>query len=446
MITLAPKQQQAVDKLVRVLSSHAAAGNWSRTGTGKTLMNLSVAGELGWAPLIVAPLAAHAAWKKWSRELGVPILDVVNCEKLRTGKTPWASIRPNPTGRGDPSFVWNLAPRGSARPNIVLWDEIHRGLTGANTVTGRMAATLRPQKISVVLASATPFSSPLNARASGYLFQLHNWSAASFFSWCRAHGCRPSPFHRGLTFDPGSASGKFHMERINTAIRDRCVALQIEDIAHLFPDGNIVEPKLIQLSERDETEARRIYEEMDERLKKAEYSTALEEKLRARQRCELLKVPALAELVQDAVEEGENVFVALGFRDSVDRLMDVLRENGMTSAVCFHGGLSDTARMAARNMFQEDLARVFVATIQAGGESIDLHQHLPGQRPRTSLICPTYSASQLVQALGRIKRANMITPVVQRIVLCAGTIEERIAANIQAKIAAIDTLTDADLE
>lgn len=442
-VELLPPQRKAVDRKHAAFKLGPVTGDWSETGTGKTIMNLFFAAELGLPSLVVAPIAAQATWRRWAAEIGILLLDVVNVEKLRSGKTPWVKVK----GAGKQAvYEWQLGPAGSADANLILWDEIHRGLLGADSQTARMAAMLRPQGIYTALMSATPFNSPLNARALGYLFRLHNWSASSFYSWCRAHGCTHSPWHSGMEFNVEGAAAKAHLARINAALRDRCVRLTVrEDMAQFFPEGNVVEPYLVKLNERDEEEARRIYAEMDAEVKKEVHANMLVAQTRARQRCELLKIPAMAEMVQDEVEAGNNVFVCMGYLDSVDAMVAELHRIGIRAVVTIKGGDSAKERQLAQDLFQSDLVSVLVSS-PAGGESISLHQTRKDQKPRASLISPTYSASQLVQSLGRIKRTGMLDPVVQRIVLCAGTIEERVARRLEAKSRAIETITDSDLE
>lgn len=439
MIQLYEPQQKAVEKLARVLQEGNIAGNWSKTGTGKTLMSLELARNLKLTPLIVAPLAAHATWHRWSKELDVPVLDVINCEKLRTGKTPWVAVNGKSTKA---TFRWTLDPD----KHMVIWDELHKGLSGAKTITGKMAAMLRPQGIKTLMASATPFNSPLNARALGYLFRLHNWNTGSFFRWCREHGCKASPFHSGLEFPVHSAHAQVELRKINQRIRNRCVTLTPDDLGNYFPEGCIIEPYLIQLRDRDEKEVKKIYDEMESALKEKEHSNPMITMLRARQRCELYKVPALAEMVMDLIEEGYNIFVSFNFCDTVSRFVEELSNvHNLHKVVQLTGSMKNIDRENSVNLFNADMARVMVAS-PAGGESISLHQSDDGMNPRTSLISPGYSASQLIQALGRIKRAGMVSPVVQRIVLCANTIEERVARKLEAKTNAIETLVDSDLE
>lgn len=438
MTELYPPQKAAVEKLVGALRRLDAVGNWSTMGTGKTLMSLCLAREIGLAPLVVAPIAAKGAWTTWAEDLGIPILGVVNAERLKTGKTPWVSV----SGKGKAAaYRWNL----SRAANMVIIDEIHRGLSGQKTQMGSMCAMLRPQGIKTLLCSATPFASPLNLRTAGYLMRLHDFSAVSFFGFCRRHGCRPSPFHRGLDFPVGSRLSKVHLQRINEFLQDRTVRLTVDDLAEYFSD-NVVEPTLISLADRDQEEAKAIYAQMDEAVRKTN-ANPLVELTRARQRVELLAVPAIGDMVEDALSEGLSVYVAQGFKESVRRLEDYLRAKGIDDLAVLTGDTKPADRQEAERAFQADEKRCFVATIEAGGMSISLHQLRPEQRQRTSIIRPNFKADCLTQSLGRIHRAGgkMPHPVVQRIVMCANTIEERVYRRLMAKIDNINTLTDSDL-
>ena len=442
MIELYPPQKAAVARLAAALRKYPAALNASATGTGKTVMGLALAEEIAATPLVVAPLAAHATWSHWSRELGVPVVGILNPEALRTGKTPWVSVSKDGKQR---NYRWNLVPGSEGRPgHVVLWDEMHRGLMGVDTQLGRMAATLVPQKIPLLLMSATPFASPLNMRSAGYALGLHNYSLASFYDFCRRHGCRASHFHRGLEFNAESRLAQEHLRRINEFLQDRMVKLSVEDLKEFFGE-NVVEPTLINLEERDRAEVEAVYAEMADEVKKRAHANPLVEMLRARQRAELLSVPAVADMVEDSVNEGLSVFVAQSFKDSVRSLVELLAAKGIRDAVSVTGDSRPDHRVETVDAFQMDRARVLVGTIGAGGMSISLHRLSEERRPRTSILRPSYRADELTQALGRIYRAGMVGSVVQRIVLCAGTVEEKVYRRLMAKCRNIQTLTDADL-
>ena len=82
--------------------------------------------------------------------------------------------------------------------------------------------------------------------------------------------------------------------------------------------------------------------------------------------------------------------------------------------------------------FQDNKTRIIILNIKAGGVGISLHD-IAGGHPRVSLISPTWSSLDLVQALGRIHRAGGKTKSLQRIIYTADTVEERIADKLKIK-------------
>ncbi len=440
MTELFDKQQQANDKLRRALEEYNCVLNASSTGTGKSLMCLFLAKSLGLTPLVVAPLAAHSTWRRWSEELNIPVLGIVNVERLRTGKTEWVSM----TGKGkQKSYTWNL---DRARHMVIL-DEAHKGITGAKTETGKMVSMLRPFGIKTVLATATPPANPLNLRNIGYLLGQHSFNTSDFYNWCRRHGCTPNRFGPPgtLEFKYDSPNAKRHLERINQAIADRMVKLTIDDLSEYF-EGNMVEPILVDLSQRDTEEIQQIYSELSEEIKRKEHANPLVATLRSRQRVEALKSPVLAEMIADSLEEGYSVFVAVSFRDTIQRIKECLtKDHGVEGIVEVHGDQSAEERNTMVQLFQSDLCTVLIATAGSGGISVSLHNTEDHQRPRTSIITPSNSVSEFIQVLGRIHRAGGKTAVLQRIVCAAGTVESKIAKRLEQKIHALNTLTDSDL-
>jgi superfamily II DNA or RNA helicase len=63
-----------------------------------------------------------------------------------------------------------------------------------------------------------------------------------------------------------------------------------------------------------------------------------------------------------------------------------------------------------------------------------------------ALICPTFSATELKQALGRIHRAGGRSKSVQKIIFTAGTIEEKICETVRRKLGNLELLNDGDLQ
>ena len=85
-----------------------------------------------------------------------------------------------------------------------------------------------------------------------------------------------------------------------------------------------------------------------------------------------------------------------------------------------------------------------IANLAAGNLGVSLHD-LHGGFPRFSLINPSWSAVNVLQALGRIHRAEGKSPCKQRIMYASGTIEDRICENVQAKLNNLSALNDGDL-
>ena len=153
---------------------------------------------------------------------------------------------------------------------------------------------------------------------------------------------------------------------------------------------------------------------------------------------EYLKVPLLADLTSDAIEDGKSVVIFTNYTETLMKLTAKLRCPGI------YGAQPISERQKIIDDFQSDKIRVVVVNIAAGGAGISLHD-INGAFPRLALLCPTYNATDLKQALGRVHRAGGKSKSIQRLVYAAGTVEENVAKSVNQKIAAISALNDGDL-
>ena len=85
-----------------------------------------------------------------------------------------------------------------------------------------------------------------------------------------------------------------------------------------------------------------------------------------------------------------------------------------------------------------------LANLAAGGQSISLHD-LNGKYARAAIINPSYSAVNLLQALGRIHRQGGLTKCLQYLIYASGTREERMCYKVQYKLNNLSILNDGDL-
>ena len=189
-----------------------------------------------------------------------------------------------------------------------------------------------------------------------------------------------------------------------------------------------------------------IYEEMHEAIaileaskRKDKGSCILTEILRARQKVELLKVPTLVQMVDDARDEGMAVVVIVNFQQTVDEIAKKLRTvNTIT------GQDKMEHRMRLIDRFNADDEDIVVLNIKAGGLGIDLHGTAQGKH-RMVLISPTYSGIDLKQALGRCHRAGGARSI-QKIVWAAGTLEETVCDRVRERLQRVSILNDDQLD
>jgi SNF2 family DNA or RNA helicase len=168
--------------------------------------------------------------------------------------------------------------------------------------------------------------------------------------------------------------------------------------------------------------------------------------LAARQKIELLKVPLFVELIEDAYDEGNSVVCFVNFTRTWEAISVKLkhRKDFKDLIGYIHGGQKDKDRERDIADFMADRKRIILANQGAGGVAIDLHD-LNGNFPRVSILSPTFSAIQLLQAMGRIDRFGALTECFQILAYVAGTIEERACHKVQGKLDNLSMLNDGDL-
>jgi SNF2 family DNA or RNA helicase len=149
--------------------------------------------------------------------------------------------------------------------------------------------------------------------------------------------------------------------------------------------------------------------------------------LRARQLTEVIKIPDIVSMAKDLKEQGNSVVIFVNFRDTVDILSKKL------SCKRIEGGQTTVNRQKIIDRFQQDQDHILVVNISAGGTGLSLHDTI-GNRPRVSLICPSYSAKEYAQTLGRIHRNGAKSDAVQKVLIAEGSIEESVIKSVTKKL------------
>lgn len=432
MKVLYQQQKDSLEILKKALQKWGGALDASETGTGKTLKAVELCRDLGLRAVVVCPKAVIPSWKRTFVEQGVAYHDVLNYEKIRTGNTPWLA-------KSGKKFLWKL-PENS----IVIFDESHR-CKSHDTLNAAMMMAARA--VPCLALSATAAENPVEMKALGCILRLH--SGKDYIRWALQHGAMFNQWN-ALEFDP--LEGLPKLDALNKVLYpDRAHKLTRLDLGSHFKETSI---SYDPLDFNDKGKIKKILDEVAEELERLmnkqreDQARAAEDDrsvialtriLRARQQVELLKVPVLADLIDDYLDQGHSVAVFLNFNESIDALARLLK----TPCGIIRGGQTETERQEAIDAFQADRSRVIVANIAAGGVGVSLHDET-GKFPRVSLISPSYNAKELQQCLGRVDRVGAKTDSVQRILIAEGTIEETVLEKIMQKIRNLDLLHSSD--
>jgi superfamily II DNA or RNA helicase len=414
-------QVEPMTRLVEILKTNLSAVDSSSTGVGKTYTACSVAKNLGLALGVICPKAVIPSWHDASKHIGTEIKFVVNYEGLKFSAGEKYIVW---TPMGYP--VWKISERD---PVLLVFDEAHRCKDHNLSKNALMLISAVSQKIRHLLVSATLADSPLHMRAVGYSLGLHN--GRNFQEWIRSLGCWKDSNNR-WHFTGGENS----MKRIRSSIFPaRGVRIRADDLGKDFPT-TLITAEVIEASGAD-----KIYESLQKRLEKVQeqtesyHKTVLTEVLGARRRVELLKVPSMVSLAKDAIEQDNSVAIFVCFNETVEALKEALKCPTIT------GDTPQNERNRIMKVFRADRIPAVVLNISAGGVGISLH----GARQRLSLISPSWSAIDLIQTIGRVRRAGG-SHSVQKILFANGSVEESVCARVRSKVGCIETLNDGDTQ
>ncbi len=439
MITLRSYQTPHCEKLLTVLRERRVAQDGSDMGVGKSYVAAKIAAEFNVATTVICPLSVAPTWETILTDAGVRNFTVWNYEKARTklfDKIPW--------GKGS-----YLKPK--QRMPFIIFDEDHRcqsrtTLQGKMLIAARRAQALGEDRI--LGLSATVADSPLKLGPLGFALGLH--ALNDFDSWLDRHGCPE------ITMGPKDRPEDQWKERIFLKReQDRVTALLNHEIYELrgsrlriadipdFPKTQID----VRLLDGHEKEVQRLSAELkafhDNRKQRSEMSDDDRAKLVfLRQAMEVAKVPALCDMILDALETSK-VAVFCNYSTTLDALAAWCSTKNIKSGF-IRGDQRPEERADTIARFQSNRLDVTLANIQAGGVGVSLHDPVT-KVPRTSLICPTFSAVDLRQATGRVHRDGGGTSI-QHLVYFRGTVEERVAKSVQAKLDRLDLLNDGELE
>ena len=441
-LLLAPQREHAVN-LLNSLYVNGVASDQSETGTGKTYVAAWIAKYLNSPVVIVCPKVVIPAWTKVLSYFGIKAHCLINYEKLIRGNTEHLSFKDN---RDDSAsdYIINF-PKNS----LVILDEVHKCKSGSSK-NSDFLIKLKMDGYKTLLLSATTATNPLEMKAFGFATTLHN--LVNYRHFITDSGAYVGRFG-GYQIDLGSqrtveAMANIHNRLFNEyKVSSRMTRKMFDKI---FPDNHVMAECFDMGTNTDKIN--RVYQQMESELAALEESSVNYSQhhfaimTKARRMAELLKVPTMVEMIEDWFDEGISPVVFVNFTDTVEAIIKQLSKNrkfdGLIAKIV--GGQTDKVRQADIEGFQNDTKRIMIANLAAGNAGVSLHD-LNGKFPRASVISPSYSAINLLQALGRIHRAEGKTKCVQKIMFAAGTIEEDACKRVQCKLNNLECLNDGDL-
>lgn len=421
--------------LINALKTNGCSVDASDTGTGKTHCSIIAAKNLGYNIVVMCPKSVIPTWERAGKlhkyinvkpdnisnlkKLNKRWISVTNYEQFKSDNSPFLKIK---IVNKKPTYIWKFPKK-----TVLIVDECHRA-KNHKTQNSKMLYAAHENKIPMMLLSATMIDRIPYMYSIGYLTGLF-LSIMQFKQWVK---------NRKIE-NPDKDPSKICLEKLHDHIfPNRGSRMTIDQLGDKFPDNNIIyEPCQIG---SDNKKIHQIYEKMVERVKKimeskGDSTTILTLMLRARQNAELVKIPIIAQMVQDLLDEGKSIAVFLNFNDSIEHLALTLETD------CIITGDNPEERQDLIDKFQSDKSRVIICNIKAGGVGISLHD-LNGKYPRVSIIVPSWSAIEVKQCLGRIARAGAKTKCIQKVLYCPNSIEETIVCLIRKKMTNINMMND----
>lgn len=440
---LLPPQRGHAVSLLNSLYINGVACDQSETGTGKTYVAAWLAKNLNSPVVIVCPKVVIPSWTKVLSYFGIKAHCLINYEKLMRGNTEHLNFKDG-KDNGPSDYVINF-PKNS----LVILDEVHK-CKSATSKNSDFLIKLKMDGYKSLLLSATAATNPLEMKAFGFVTTLHNLvSYRQFITSSGAYAGRYGGFQIDLQSQKTvEAMSNIHNTLFNLyKVSSRMTRKMFDKI---FPDNHVMADCFDMGTNTDKIN--RVYLQMEAEMAALEESSINYSQhhfaimTKARRMAELLKVPTMVEMIEDWYDEGISPVVFVNFTDTVEAIEKQLAKNSKFDGKIARivGGQSDKVRQNDIELFQSDVKRIMIANLAAGNAGVSLHD-LIGNHPRGAIISPSYSAINLLQALGRIHRAEGKTTCIQKVMFAAGTIEVEACKRVQSKLNNLEALNDGDL-
>lgn len=430
-------QHSHVDNLIHSLTTYSRALDASDTGTGKTYSAIAICALLNLKPLIICPKSVLKSWINVIKYFSIEFYGISNYELFQNCKfytneyinykvhcgylSRYKAVNDKSNSTKDNyTFKWEKLPNDM----IIIFDEAHR-CKNSRTVNHVLLYTATQTNNKILMLSATISDKPENFSLAGYVLGLY-----------------PHKRHALNWIDNAGKGYKNVMTGVHQRIYPEYASrMRIKNLGNLFPNNQVIADCYDMDCAEEIQKQYKLIEEEVARLQKNENSSqnALARIMYARMKIEQFKIPTIIKISKEYLHAGNAVAIFINFTATLKTLADELKTN------CLIFG-EQTLEERNNNIenFNKDRSHIIICNIKSGGVGISLHDK-NGTYPRVSIISPSWSAQDIVQALGRIHRANGKTSVNQKIIFCKKTVEEKICERMKDKIINIACLNDAEI-
>lgn len=426
----------AVTELVRLQNANRVSLDASDMGVGKTYVGAALIRHFDEPTLVVCPPSVIPAWERAGEIMGVEF-DCIGYEMLRTGRTNFISKKLVEFTKLDGTRAKYNRFEWAPEVKSVFFDEAHR-CNGQTSDQSKLLIRAKAQGKRIHMMTATPAESPLKMKAMGYALGLFN-SPTAWWNWCQRNGCKKGYFG-GYKFGGTPDERVQVMHRLNSLLfPHRGIRLRISDLPEFPEVARTVE--LIGLPRKDAAKMTALYEEMAGELQAIDAKGLGENEairlMRQRQTVEMLKVPALVEMVEDGLSQNMSVALFVNFKDTIKALSARLKTD------CIIWGDNTAAQNEANRLrFQRNESRKILVITDAGGVGIDLHD-ITGWYPVLGLYNPGWNVTAFMQALGRIHRSGAKSKAIIKILFADKTPEMKVFKQLGGKVNNLEGLRDA---
>lgn len=432
---------------VNFLLDHERALLLDGCGTGKSLTMILLAetlkrrGIIDHCLVICGICSLRSNWEKEINKFSTEKCKVIGKYITRNGTTRFKPLKERAQQLKDPideffviiniealrsDEILEAIRKSKNNFGLMLCDEAHKIGNKTNSQANNL---LKLSADFMVPATGTLITNnPLSAYTPSAWIKIENATLTTFKSqYCNFGG-----------FGGNQITGFKNLEVLREVIAANSIRRTLYDVREDMPP-RIVDPVILEMDD----EQRRFYEAIKEGVKeeadkvelKSSNLLALTTRLRQATVCpavlttqdiESVKIQRAIEMTEELVEQGEKVVIFSNFKEPLYQLAAKLSQFRLSVNT---GDTPDSE--IARNVekFQEDPnEQVFLASYSKMGTGWTLNS-------AANMICldTPFTYAMLEQALERIHRINNTRPAYVSILVCEGTIDERVQEIVESK-------------